>query len=193
MEQPWYYIKLHELCKLRHSLLCHAQATNNNEAWAKYKKVRNTCNYEQNSLKKKFYAEKVAGYIKYNPKEGWKHMRVLFGKGLKNNMQISLKINGNKKSEPLTVANHFLEFFVTSVHKIVKSFDDVIMHEPILHRSHPSKENGFFNFACVTAYDIYKAIMACKKYGNKMIRCLIGNNLFDIVDYTWLFSTDAKR
>ena len=25
--------------------------------------------------------------------------------------------------------------------------------------------------------------MACKKYGNKMIRCLIGNNLFDIVDY----------
>ncbi|CAB4036778.1 Hypothetical predicted protein, partial [Paramuricea clavata] len=114
--------------------------------WLIYKKSRNQTNTELRKAKTDYYSKKIANQ-KCNPKQAWKTINSLIGKGKKPTIINELIINESKLTNPTEIAEGLNEFFANVGPNLASKLDESSCDFQKYTKSSESKFTAFTQIA----------------------------------------------
>ena len=161
---PWFTSKIKMLITERDKLKRKAIITKQESDWLIYKKARNQTNTELRKAKTDYYSKKIANQ-RCNPKQAWKTINSLIGKGKKPTIINELIINESKLTNPTEIAEGLNEFFANVGPNLASKLDESSCDFQKYTKSSESEFTAFTPIAVNKIFDLLRGLSCNKACG----------------------------
>ena len=161
---PWFTSKIKMLITERDKLKRKAIITKQESDWLIYKKARNQTNTELRKAKTDYYSKKIANQ-RCNPKQAWKTINSLIGKGKKPTIINELIINESKLTNPTEIAEGLNELFANVGPNLASKLDESSCDFQKYTKSSESEFTAFTPIAVNKIFDLLRGLSCNKACG----------------------------